>query len=132
MTRRKSGILMHISSLPSKYPIGDFGPAARRFVDFLQKAGQKIWQVLPLTATDPGRGNSPYSSISAFAINPLFISPEILAAVFKMSLENFENEKSKRRFGIRKATTNIVIEMITSESAVPRAAPATPKFAPGI
>ncbi len=80
MSERKSGILMHISSLPSIYPIGDFGPAARRFADFLQKAGQKIWQVLPLTATDPGRGNSPYSSISAFAINPLFISPEILAA----------------------------------------------------
>lgn len=78
MSRRASGILLHISSLPARYGIGDFGPAAYRFVDFLSSTGQSFWQVLPLNPTDAALGNSPYSSSSAFALNPLFISPEIL------------------------------------------------------
>ncbi len=78
MNRRGSGILLHITSLPSAYGIGDFGPAAYRFVDFLAQTNQSFWQVLPLNPTDAALGNSPYSSPSAFALNPLFISPELL------------------------------------------------------
>jgi len=75
---RGSGILLHITSLPSPYGIGDLGPCAFRFVDFLAAAGQKYWQLLPLNPTDQVCGNSPYSSVSAFASNPLLISPELL------------------------------------------------------
>lgn len=75
---RGSGILLHITSLPSPYGIGDFGPKALEFVDFLEKAGQKYWQVLPLGQT--GWGNSPYSSYSAFAGNVNLISPENMSA----------------------------------------------------
>ncbi len=77
---RGSGILLHITSLPCKFGIGDFGPQARQFAEFLCQAGQRYWQILPLNPTDPMHGNSPYHSVSAFALNPLFISPEILAA----------------------------------------------------
>lgn len=68
---RSSGILMHISSLPSEYGIGDFGIEAYNFVDFLVKAKQKKWQILPLGVT--GYGDSPYQCFSAFAGNPYFI-----------------------------------------------------------
>lgn len=71
---RASGILLHPTSLPSPYGIGDLGKAAYDFIDFLEKAGQRLWQILPLTPT--GYGNSPYSSFSAFAGQPLLISPE--------------------------------------------------------
>jgi len=73
---RSSGILLHITSLPSPYGIGDLGPAARTFVDFLAAAGQQCWQMLPLNPTSPIHGNSPYSSDSAHAGNPALISPE--------------------------------------------------------
>ena len=74
---RAAGILLHPTSLPSCGGIGDFGPAAYRFVDFLTSARQGVWQVLPLGPL--GYGNSPYSSTSAFAGNPLLISLERLA-----------------------------------------------------
>jgi len=74
---RAAGILLHPSSLPSRGGIGDFGPAAYRFVEFLASARQGLWQVLPLGPL--GYGNSPYSSTSAFAGNPLLISLERLA-----------------------------------------------------
>ena len=74
--RRESGILLHITSLPSSHGIGALGFHARRFADFLAGAGQRIWQVLPLNPTDTALGNSPYSSNSAFACNPLLLSPE--------------------------------------------------------
>lgn len=73
---RKSGILLHPTSLPSPYGIGDMGREAYEFVDFLEKSGQHLWQVLPLTPT--GFGDSPYQSFSAFAGQPLIISPEML------------------------------------------------------
>lgn len=76
MQRRASGVLMHITSLPSPCGIGDFGPGARRFAQFLAKAAQSYWQILPLTPTSTFIGNSPYSSDSAFAINTLLASPE--------------------------------------------------------
>ncbi|MDO8283002.1 MAG: 4-alpha-glucanotransferase [Thermodesulfovibrionia bacterium] len=77
--RRGSGILLHVTSLPSAYGIGDLGPAAYLFADFLAEAGQSCWQILPLTPICPAYGNSPYSSFSAFAGNHLLISPELMA-----------------------------------------------------
>lgn len=74
--KRSSGILMHISSLPSPYGIGTFGKEAYEFVDFLDKACQKYWQILPLNPTS--YGDSPYQSPSAFAGNPNFIDFDIL------------------------------------------------------
>jgi len=74
---RAAGILLHPTSLPSRGGIGDFGPEAYRFVDFLASARQGLWQVLPLGPL--GYGNSPYSSTSAFAGNPLLISLDRLA-----------------------------------------------------
>jgi 4-alpha-glucanotransferase len=73
---RSSGVLLHISSLDSAGGIGDLGPAAFAFADFLAAAKQRLWQVLPLNPV--GYGSSPYSSISAFAGNPLLISFEVL------------------------------------------------------
>jgi 4-alpha-glucanotransferase len=73
---RSAGILLHPTSLPSRGGVGDFGPAAYQFVDFLASARQGLWQVLPLGPL--GYGNSPYSSTSAFAGNPLLISLERL------------------------------------------------------
>ena len=74
MKRRSSGILMHISSLPGPYGIGDFGKGAYDFVDFLECASQKEWQILPLGIT--GFGDSPYQNFSVFAGNPYFIDLE--------------------------------------------------------
>ncbi|HEY9655142.1 MAG TPA: 4-alpha-glucanotransferase, partial [Crinalium sp.] len=73
---RMSGILLHPKSFPSRFGIGDLGPQARDFVDFLAETGQRLWQVLPLGPT--GFGNSPYMCYSALAGNPLLISPERL------------------------------------------------------
>ncbi|HEX6043908.1 MAG TPA: 4-alpha-glucanotransferase [Pyrinomonadaceae bacterium] len=73
---RSSGILLHPTSLPSPFGIGDLGPEAYKFVDFLAAAGQSLWQVLPLGPT--GYGDSPYASYSAFAGNTLLVSPERL------------------------------------------------------
>src|SRR5271168_3770994 len=74
---RATGILLHPISLPSRGGIGDFGPAAYEFIDFLAAARQGLWQVLPLGP--PANGDSPYSSTSAFAGNPLLVSLERLA-----------------------------------------------------
>ena len=73
---RKSGILMPVASLPGPYGIGSLGKPAFAFIDFLKKAGQKVWQMLPLSPT--GFGDSPYQSCSAFAGNPYFIDLDIL------------------------------------------------------
>ncbi len=73
---RSSGILLHISSLPSEYGIGTFGKEAYRFVDFLSKAGQTYWQILPIGITS--FGDSPYQSFSTFAGNPYFIDLDLL------------------------------------------------------
>lgn len=74
---RESGILMHISSLPSPYGIGTLGKEAYAFVDFLAESGMHIWQVLPITPT--GYGDSPYQSVSSFAGNPYLIDLDMLA-----------------------------------------------------
>ena len=73
---RSSGVLMHISSLPSPYGIGTMGKEARKFADFLEKSGQKYWQILPICPTS--YGDSPYQSFSSFAGNPYFIDLEYL------------------------------------------------------
>lgn len=77
LSERASGILLHVSSLPGPYGIGDLAGAAD-FIDFLHSSGQLYWQFLPLCPTGPVFGNSPYMSFSAFAGNPLFISPDML------------------------------------------------------
>ena len=73
---RSSGVLMHVTSLPSPYGIGDLGPAALEWADRLHDAGQSWWQALPLGPT--GCGNSPYSCLSSFAGNSLLVSPDLL------------------------------------------------------
>lgn len=88
--KRSSGILMHITSLPSPFGIGDFGPEAYEFVDFLESSGHKYWQILPLNPTYSSYGHSPYSSDSAFAGNTLLISPEILEKEGYIDLQNHE------------------------------------------
>lgn len=75
---RKSGILMHISSLPGPYGVGSMGKSAYEFVDFLSRTGQKFWQILPLSPT--GYGDSPYQSFSTFAGNPYLIDLDTLVA----------------------------------------------------
>ncbi len=75
---RQSGVLLAISSLPSRYGIGCFSKEAYEFVDFLEQAGQKLWQILPIGPT--GYGDSPYQSFSSFAGNPYFIDLETLIA----------------------------------------------------
>ena len=74
--RRSSGVLLHVTSLPGGFGIGDLGPASRWFADVLVEAKQRLWCMLPLGTT--GKENSPYQSRSAFAGNPLLISPEEL------------------------------------------------------
>jgi 4-alpha-glucanotransferase len=86
---RISGVLLHPTSFPSPFGIGDLGPGARRFIDFLAETGQQIWQVLPLGPT--GFGNSPYMCYSAMAGNPLLISPELLRDQGLLSQEDFAN-----------------------------------------
>lgn len=76
---RKAGVLLHITSLASPFGIGDLGPEAFAFADFLAKSGQKIWQLLPLNPIEAAQANSPYSALSSRAGNPLLISPETLA-----------------------------------------------------
>src|ERR1044072_3444080 len=75
---RASGILLHPTSLPGGFSVGDLGPEAYEFVDFLVRAGQSLWQAFPLGPT--GYGDSPYACYSAFAGNTLLISPEDLGA----------------------------------------------------
>ena len=127
---RKSSILLHITSLPGPYGIGDFGPEAYKFVDFLHETKQKVWQILPLTPTEKC---SPYSGISAFAGHPLLISLEKLvengllkqedlilpstykfddhsvkfqsvtkykSSMFKKAFENFRNSQEKDNYSL--------------------------------
>ena len=75
---RASGLLLHVTSLPSPYGIGDIGPTALAWIDRLHEAGQTWWQALPLGPT--GYGNSPYQSLSSFAGNAMLISPDGLIA----------------------------------------------------
>lgn len=94
---RKSGILLPISGIPSKYGIGTFSKQAYEFVDFLEKAGQKLWQILPLGPT--GYGDSPYQSFSTFAGNPYYIDLETLieeGLLTKEDCEEYDFGKNKK------------------------------------
>jgi 4-alpha-glucanotransferase len=97
--KRSSGILLHITSLPGAYGIGDLGPEAYKMADLLAEAKQRYWQILPLNPTEIGMGNSPYSSRSAFAGNPLLLSPELLleeGLLEKKDLKKAPNFKDDR------------------------------------
>ncbi len=99
MGNRGSGLLLHISSLWSDFGIGDLGPTAYRFIDMLKLAKQSYWQVLPLNPTNSISGNSPYSSVSAFASNVFFISPQLMledGLIKKSDLEVFSGICAKR------------------------------------
>lgn len=86
---RVSGILVHPTSFPSPYGIGDLGDGAYEFIDFLEETGQHLWQVLPLGPT--GFGDSPYQGFSAFAGQPLIISPDKLAKMGLLANEDLQN-----------------------------------------
>jgi 4-alpha-glucanotransferase len=86
---RSSGILLHPTSLPGPFGIGDLGPQAHRFAAQLKEAGQKIWQILPIGP--PGKGNSPYQCLSSYAGNPLLISPEMLVEQGYLSVRDIAN-----------------------------------------
>jgi len=96
MKRRGSGILLHLTSLPSPYGIGDMGASAYRFADFLAEARQSYWQILPLNPTHLFYGNSPYVSTSAFAGNTLLISPDLLIREDLLTQEEVESRPSFR------------------------------------
>lgn len=90
MKRRGSGILLPINCLPSPYGIGDLGPEAYKFADFLGETKQSYWQIVPLTPIDPLFGNSPYNSSSVFAGNRFLISPDLMLSeglVYKEDVE---------------------------------------------
>ena len=89
--RRSAGILLPIFSLPSDYGIGSLGKEARAFADFLHAAGQSWWQILPVGPT--GAGDSPYTSVSTFAGNPLLIDLEGLAAEGLLDAADLEDAK---------------------------------------
>src|SRR2546423_9119805 len=89
---RSSGIWLHPTSLPGPFGIGDLGPAAYAFADYLVTSRQSLWQMLPLGPT--GYGDSPYACYSAFAGNTLLISPEQLVAEGLLSTLDFPVEAS--------------------------------------
>ena len=102
-SERRSGILLHPTSLPSLYGIGDFGPSAYDFIDFLADSGQKLWQMLPLGPT--GYGDSPYQTLSAFGGNPALISPELLIQEKLLDQKKIEMKK----FDLSRVDYNAVI-----------------------
>ncbi|HEY2912953.1 MAG TPA: 4-alpha-glucanotransferase, partial [Candidatus Angelobacter sp.] len=101
---RSSGILLHPTSLPGAYGIGELGSVALRFCSYLHDSGIKIWQVLPLNPT--GYGDSPYQSLSAFAGNPMLISLETLV---ENGLLNKESLQSMPRFPADHVDFSLVI-----------------------
>lgn len=103
LDRRSAGLLLHITSLPGPHGNGDMGPAARRFIDFLQAAGQRWWQMLPVNP--PGRGNSPYSGASAFAGNPLLVSLQDLVEDGLLSRGDVKFRLGSARVDYANATT---------------------------
>lgn len=99
---RRSGILMHISSLPSSYGIGSMGKSAYDFVDFLKDAGQSVWQLLPINPT--GYGDSPYQALSTFAGNPYFVDLNRLVSEGLLTRDeikkcDFGNDKTHVDYG---------------------------------
>ncbi|MTI66376.1 MAG: 4-alpha-glucanotransferase [Firmicutes bacterium] len=107
MTDRGSGILMHITSIPSPYGIGTFGKEAYNFVDFLERAGQKYWQILPLGPTS--FGDSPYMALSSFAGNPYLIDFDFLikeGLLVKKDLKNKDFGHHREKVNYKKIFNN--------------------------
>jgi len=90
--QRSSGILLHPTSFPGPYGVGDLGKNAYRFIDFLTSTGSKLWQVLPLGPT--GYGDSPYQCFSAFAGNPYLVSPDLLIELGLLTQLDFSDMPS--------------------------------------
>ena len=125
---RRAGILLHPTSLPSKYGIGDLGKEAFEFIDYLKAAGQSIWQILPLNPV--GFGYSPYQSPSAFGGNPMIISPadlaergflteddiKVPAKPFKAYTVEFERVWSFKSALLKKAFRNFKEKLSTDEN----------------
>jgi 4-alpha-glucanotransferase len=116
---RNAGILLHITSLPSNFGIGDLGPEAWRFVEFLHRSGQRYWQLLPVNPVSEAQQYSPYSSTSSMAGNPLLISPELLKSdgmltaselrkhtVPSRTIADYREAKQIRNVLLRKAADN--------------------------
>ena len=100
---RQSGILMHITSLPSPYGVGTMGKAAYQFIEFLKKAGQQYWQILPVTPT--GFGDSPYQSCSTYAGNHYLIDLDLLVEAgllrkSEITKINWSDTPSRVNFGL--------------------------------
>lgn len=106
--KRRAGILLHISSLPGNSPIGDFGPEAFKFIDFLKVAGQSYWQILPLNQVNGGTAYSPYTPLSAFAGNVLFINEELLLKDHFIQKHLIKNKhRARKRVDFTQAEKNI-------------------------
>lgn len=118
MPVRGSGVLLHISSLPSVHGIGDLGPEAYTFVDHLKNAAQSFWQVLPLNPTTPGNCNSPYLSSSSAAGNTLLISLEKLAAVGLLSQKDISEGAFSAGWVDYPAVTRFKIPLLEKAFAV--------------
>jgi len=101
LTKRASGILLHPTSLSNAFAVGDVGPAAYEFIDFLEEAGQHWWQTLPISPI--GLGNSPYKSVSTFAGNPLLISPHFLVRDGWLKRSSLKRRTSGSRVNYRLA-----------------------------
>lgn len=112
--KRGAGILMHVSSLPSKFEIGDFGPTASSFIAFLAASGQKYWQVLPMNPLAKQQSFSPYSATSVMAGNILLISPELLYEDGLLSEGDLEKHahKAKRKVSYEKVE-NIKLHLLS-------------------
>src|ERR1043165_1267301 len=109
--KRLSGVLLHPTSFPGPYGIGDLGPEAYKFIDFLVTAGQSLWQVLPLGPT--GYGDSPYACYSAFAGNTLLVSPEQLVTdrlLMKSDLPAISTAADRINFGEAHAIKEALLE----------------------
>jgi 4-alpha-glucanotransferase len=111
ITKRRSGVLLHITSLPSPNGIGNLGPTAYQFADFMQRSGLTYWQILPLNPVDEGSGFSPYSGLSAFAGNPLIISPELLV---RDRLLTSSDIKLKKKYPADKVEFTSVVPQVKS------------------
>jgi malto-oligosyltrehalose synthase/4-alpha-glucanotransferase len=112
---RSAGILLHITSLPSTFGIGDFGPQARRFADKLKSTHQRYWQVLPLNSVSPADGFSPYSSTSSQAGNILLISPELLVEYGLLTVNDLQQyyplESGHSNFEIAQEVKNALLNL---------------------
>ena len=132
---RASGVLLHPTSIPTRYGIGDLGPRAFEFIDWLAGADQRYWQVLPLCPTDAG--DSPYQSPSSFAGNPLLISPEWLAAdgllteseLAKATLSEIEYSDKVDFSAVTRTKTELLEQAIRALRALPDSHPLQEEFA---